>query len=169
VRIGAPPSTQLQTNRCNQKRGYTRASSTLTCCPIRRCRSKRRNERQLSTCAVTRRRVSSGCKPHPAIRSSRKQPEQAIRALALYDHDRGRPSSASDRGQDLCFGMRGGKAVMLPTPPRQASRKPRKRDIPIGEAGDVSIGDLQKFGAYGAFWNIHTIAEWSVVGSSTGN
>ena len=31
------------------------------------------------TCAVTRRRFSSGCKAHPAIRSSRKQPGQAWR------------------------------------------------------------------------------------------
>ena len=36
-----------------------------------------------STCAVTRRRFSSGCKPHPAIRSSRKQPEQAWRRRSV--------------------------------------------------------------------------------------
>jgi hypothetical protein len=39
--------------------------------------------RPLSACAVTRRRFSSGCKPHPAIRSSRKQPEQAWRRRSV--------------------------------------------------------------------------------------
>ena len=36
-------------------------------------------DRQTSMCAVTRRRFSSGCKPRPATRSSRKQPGQAWR------------------------------------------------------------------------------------------
>ena len=36
-------------------------------------------ESPFTTCAVTRRRFSSGCKAHPAIRSSRKQPGQAWR------------------------------------------------------------------------------------------
>jgi hypothetical protein len=30
-----------------------------------------------------------------------------------------------------------------PTPPRQASTRPEERDTSIGEAGDVSVGDLQ--------------------------
>ena len=34
-----------------------------------------------------------------------------------------------------------------------------ERDISIGEAGDVSIGDLQLKVVYSEFWKIHAVTE----------